>query len=98
MTQDWAVRGNEIAREAAESAVLSGSEKQIAWATDIIRKFAFVASTSTFKTAEQEKSVDFIAWVVKTKTSARWWINNRDEFERFSFMDSLLEDWEEENE
>lgn len=96
MTQDWAVRGNEIAREAAQKAELSGSEKQVAWATDIIKKFAFVASTSAFKTAEQEESIGFIDWVIENNTAARWWIDNRNALERYGLIDDLLEAWKKE--
>ncbi len=95
MTQEWAAKANELAREIRDGANLTGSEKQIAWAKDIIQEFVFVASTSQFKTTEQDKAREFIAWVVKNHTAAKWWIDHRNM--NYRFFDSLIEDWEDEN-
>lgn len=92
---DMFARENEFAREVRDNAVLTGSEKQIAWARDIIQKVAFGITTGLFKTKEFETAKAFTEWVVKNNTSARYWIDIRDKGRRY--YENLLEDWEEEN-
>lgn len=96
MTQDWAVIANEIAKEAGQAAELTGSEKQIKWAKDLVEKFAFAVVSADFKTSEQEEAKAFITWVIKGHTTARWWIDSRDR--GYSFRDLLREEWEDEME
>lgn len=89
-------RENDFAIEVKNTVELTGSEKQIAWAKDLVQKFAFAATTSTFKSTQFEEAKDFVTWVVKNHTSAKWWIDNRDN--GYRFYDNLVEDWEDEME
>lgn len=89
-------RENDFAIEVKNTVELTGSEKQIAWAKDLVQKFAFAATTSTFKSTQFEEAKDFVTWVVKNHTSAKWWIDNRDK--GYRFYDNLVEDWEDEME
>ena len=89
-------RENAFAIEFSKTVELTGSEKQISWAKDIVRKFAFVSTSATFKTAQFEDAKKFVAWAVKKHPSAKWWIDNRDG--GYRFYDRLVEEWEDETE
>lgn len=80
---------NAAAKAAAEKAglpELSGSEKQIAWATTIRQKaldkineaWSGVTPQSREELEAKERFDRFIAWLTTTKVTARWWIDNRD--------------------
>ena len=86
-----------FAAAVSKEAVLTGSEKQIRWARDIIQSFAFGMTTSGryFKPeADFEKACEFVRWMVKTHRAAKWWIENRDNYYGYLGLDTLLKDFE----
>ena len=66
-------------KEAAEKAVemelpgLEGSEKQISWATTLRQEFIEKSERSTSK----EEGIMVFDYILKNKTKASWWIDNR---------------------
>ena len=76
---------------------LSGTERQIKWATEIRFKFASEANRNL--NGEYKDNTEFIGKYTKTyksivdvQTTSKWWIEHRDEFEGVSkhaqFMNS----------
>lgn len=56
---------------------LSGSPKQIAWASTIRAKIIVALNEQKADEAHQEALKDFIAWVISSYTDARYWIDHR---------------------
>lgn len=77
------------ASEDANLPELTGSEKQIAWATDIRAKAAFAINEMRAKIAantntseinlKQIAAVESVLDELRSHSSAKWWIDNRDE-------------------
>lgn len=62
-----------------ELPVLTGSEKQLAWASKIREKFLSDARRAAFFDAERaRKFADAAAEIVSQAPSASWWIDHRD--------------------
>lgn len=79
-----------------ELPTLSGSEKQVAWATDIRDKF-LDADRSMHKEQATPRSavtrqllVDRAFVLTQAMTNAQWWIETRSQLLSFQFGDELL--------
>lgn len=66
---------NRIAAEkAAALPTLTGSEKQVSWANTIRQK---ALDELTSDGTDNEEYMNYIRWLLNTKTSATWWIDRR---------------------
>lgn len=60
---------------------LTGSPKQIAWAKDLRHKFICKSMDVAEYEVEFELYKPYAKWLVEAKTEAKWWIDNRFNFE-----------------
>lgn len=66
---------------------LTGSEKQIAWAKDIRTKYALMIQREYVNEADDDLRVYYVKVldvIIAENTSAKWWIDHRDELKNIT--------------
>lgn len=66
---------------------LTGSEKQIAWAKDIREKYALMIQREYVNEADDDLRVYYVKVldvIIAENTSAKWWIDHRDELKNIT--------------
>ena len=99
-----AKRGIEFLNNSGNLPELSGSEKQISWATELRNKFIVAATESAQSTIgndpiESKDMADFAGYIISKRTSASDWIDSiSKEFAvlKYSEMSKCIE-WRREN-
>ena len=82
------------ANELIGNTELSGTEKQVAWATDIRRSMIYDAMITTKNITDpglKARREDYIQWIISNRTDARWWIDNRNALELFRIEEAVKE-------
>ena len=67
----------EIAKASEGLAQLTGTEKQVKWATQIRAEFVSKVKATIPSTAEGQKAAELLIAAVNEKSEAKWWIDNR---------------------
>lgn len=73
---------------------LFGTEKQVAWATDIRKTMIYDAMITTKNVADpslKARREDYMQWIISNRTDARWWIDNRNALELFRIEEAVRE-------
>lgn len=72
--------GNKIVAELVEieqANVLTGSHKQVAWASDLRHEYILNAVSEAVYEIEYGVIKPYLTWLIQTETTAKWWIDHR---------------------